>query len=82
MVAEGLGISLLPRTAISTSLAGGSLIELHLLDTPSVRRPVAAIYRTDTPLSASASAFLELARGLSAIANPPLSADGRGEAVS
>ena len=66
MVAVGLGVALLPRTAIALSLTDGSLVELHLLSTPSMRRPVAAIYRSDTPLSAPALAFLELARGLSA----------------
>jgi hypothetical protein len=30
-----------------------------------MRRPVAAVYRRDTPLSAPADAFLALARGLS-----------------
>ena len=64
MVEEGLGVALLPRTAIAWSLADGSLVELHLLDTPPMSRPVAAIYRSDTPLTASATAFLELARGL------------------
>ena len=64
MVAEGLGISLLPRTAISWGLEDGTLVELHLLNTPQMRRPVAAVYRRDTPLSAPADAFLALARGL------------------
>ena len=64
MVEEGLGVSLLPRTAIRLGLAEGSLVELHLLNTPVMRRPVAAIYRSDTPLSGPAMAFLELARGL------------------
>ena len=64
MVEEGLGVSLLPRTAIRLGLAEGSLVELHLLNTPVMRRPVAAIYRSDTPLSGPATAFLELARGL------------------
>jgi DNA-binding transcriptional LysR family regulator len=64
MVEEGLGVSLLPRTAIRFGLAEGSLVELHLLNTPVMRRPVAAIYRSDTPLSGPAMAFLELARGL------------------
>ena len=68
MVEEGLGVSLLPRTAIRLGLAEGSLVELHLLDTPVMRRPVAAIYRSDTPLSAPATAFLELARGLAGAA--------------
>jgi DNA-binding transcriptional LysR family regulator len=66
MVAEGLGISLLPRTAISWGLEDGSLVELHLLNTPQMRRPVAAVYRRDTPLSAPAGAFLALARVLAA----------------
>ena len=64
MVEEGLGVSLLPRTAIRLGLAEGSLVELHLLNTPVMRRPVAVIYRSDTPLSGPAMAFLELARGL------------------
>ncbi len=66
MVEEGLGIALLPRSAISWALADGSLVELHLLDTPKMTRPVAVAYRSDTPLSGPAEAFLELARGLSA----------------
>lgn len=64
MVIEGLGVALLPRTAISFSLDDGALVELHLLNTPQMRRPVAAVYRGDTPLSGPAQAFLELARGL------------------
>ena len=64
MVIEGLGVALLPRTAISFSLDEGALVELHLLNTPQMRRPVAAVYRGDTPLSGPAQAFLELARGL------------------
>ncbi len=64
MVAEGLGVALLPRTAIADSLAERTLVELHLIDTPQMRRPVAAVYRSDSPLSATALAFLELARGV------------------
>ena len=64
-----VGGSLVEHTLFSAlcrklGLAEGSLVELHLLDTPVMRRPVAAIYRSDTPLSAPATAFLELARGL------------------
>lgn len=66
MVEEGLGIALLPRTAVAWALADGALVELHLLDTPKMTRPVAVAYRSDTPLSPTAEAFLELARGLSA----------------
>jgi len=66
MVEEGLGVALLPRTAVGWALADGSLVELHLLDTPPITRPVALVYRRDTPLSAPAEAFLALARGLAA----------------
>jgi DNA-binding transcriptional LysR family regulator len=66
MVEEGLGVALLPRTAVGWALADGALVELHLLDTPPITRPVALVYRGDTPLSAPAEAFLELARGLAA----------------
>lgn len=66
MVIRGIGVALLPRTAITYSLAEGDLVELHLLDTPQMRRPVAAIHRRDVPLTAPALAFLELARGLAA----------------
>lgn len=66
MVEEGLGIALLPRSAVAWALADGALVELHLLDTPKMTRPVAVAYRSDTPLSPPAEAFLELARGLSA----------------
>ena len=66
MVIRGLGVSLLPRTAIAASLADGSLVELHLLGTPQMRRPVAAVYRRDAELAAPAQAFLRLARGLGA----------------
>ncbi len=64
MVEEGLGVALLPRTAIALGLTEGSLVELHLLNTPQMRRPVAAVYRSDTPLSPTAQAFLALARQL------------------
>jgi len=64
MVEEGLGVALLPRTAIGWALADGALVELHLLDTPPMTRPVALIHRRDAPLSPTAEAFMELARGL------------------
>lgn len=64
MVAEGLGVALLPRTAIRARLADGELIELHLQGMPPMRRPVAAIHRSDTAPTGPALAFLELARGL------------------
>jgi DNA-binding transcriptional LysR family regulator len=64
MVREGLGVAVLPRTAVAEALADGALVELHLLDAPALKRPVAVIYRADTPLGRSASTFLELARSL------------------
>ena len=64
MVIRGIGVALLPRTAITYSLAEGDLVELHLLDTPQMRRAVAAIHRRDAVLTPPALAFLELARGL------------------
>ena len=66
MVSRGLGVSLLPRTAIAGALADGGLVELHLLGTPQMRRPVAAVYRRDAELAPPAQAFLVLARGLAA----------------
>jgi DNA-binding transcriptional LysR family regulator len=64
MVREGLGVAVLPRTAVAEALADGDLVELYLLDAPPLKRPVAAIYRADTPLGRPATAFLELARTL------------------
>lgn len=64
LVGEGLGVAVLPRTAVAEALEDGDLVELHLLETPPLLRPVAAVYRSDTPLSRPAELFLELARTL------------------
>ena len=61
MVAQGLGVAFLPRTAVSDELARGALATTAIVDAEPLRRPIVAITRARAgPLSGPASAFLEL----------------------
>ena len=61
MVAQGLGVAFLPRTAVTDELASGVLATTPLVDAEPLRRPIVAITRTGAgPLSGPASRFLAL----------------------
>ena len=47
MVRQGLGIALLPYTAVAEELTGGLLGSAHIVDADPVRRQIVAIRRRD-----------------------------------
>jgi len=60
MVQQGLGVALLPHTAVAAELAAGSLRAVVIAGAEPVRRQIVAIRRRDAgPLSGSAAAFME-----------------------
>ena len=56
MVEQGFGIALLPRTAVATELAAGTLHEVPIADAEPVRREIVAIRRRDRAADAGAAA--------------------------
>jgi DNA-binding transcriptional LysR family regulator len=61
MVEQGLGVALLPYTAVAGELASGRLASARLADTDPIRRRIVAVRRRDVgPLSALAAAFLAI----------------------
>ena len=61
MVARGLGVALLPRTAIAGEVAGGVLRRVELRDAAPMRRSIVAMRRRDAgPPSGLVAAFLDL----------------------
>ncbi|MGI8564781.1 MAG: LysR family transcriptional regulator [Candidatus Dormibacter sp.] len=61
MVERGLGVSLLPATAVAKEVAGGELLRVELSGGPPLRRPLVAMWRRDSgPPSGITAAFLEL----------------------
>jgi DNA-binding transcriptional LysR family regulator len=63
MVERGLGIALLPRTAVSRELQGKSLWLVTVKDAPPLSQQIVAIRRRDLgPPSGAVAAFLTLAR--------------------
>jgi DNA-binding transcriptional LysR family regulator len=60
MVEQGLGVALLPHTAVAAELEAGSLRAVTLGDAPTLARSIVAFRRRDTgPPSIALSAFLE-----------------------
>lgn len=51
MVREGIGITLLPRTAVAAELHGGTLNEVQVADINPIHRSMVALRRHDTPES-------------------------------
>src|SRR5919109_1123598 len=47
MVAHGLGVALLPHTAVTTEVAAGTLTEVRIAGAATVRRQIVAIHRRD-----------------------------------
>ncbi len=65
MVERGLGVSLLPRTAVAREVADGALAGVEIGDAPKMRRQLVAMRRRDAgPPSGLVAAFLELLRTL------------------
>jgi DNA-binding transcriptional LysR family regulator len=63
MVEHGLGVALLPRTAVAAELESGSLRAVHIADAEPLRRKIVAIRLRDAgPPSAAVAAFLEILR--------------------
>jgi DNA-binding transcriptional LysR family regulator len=61
MVLAGLGIALLPTTAVASELRDGSLRRLDLVGTPPIERRIVAVRRLDGEhRSSAANAFWEL----------------------
>jgi DNA-binding transcriptional LysR family regulator len=59
MVEQGLGIALLPHTAVAAELEGGSLRALTLADAPAPKRRIVILRRRDSgPPSGALQAFL------------------------
>jgi DNA-binding transcriptional LysR family regulator len=56
MIQEGFGIALLPRTAVASELAAGTLREIQIADAEPVRRQIVAIRRRDRSADAGAAA--------------------------
>lgn len=61
MVERGLGVALLPGTAVADALAGGSLREIELAGAVTIRRQIVAVER---PGSRATSPFLDTLWGL------------------
>lgn len=65
MVRQGLGVALLPHTAVAEELEAGSLRSVRIADAPRVRRRIVAIRRRDAgPPSGILAAFLATLDGL------------------
>jgi len=61
MVERGLGVALLPRTAVDREVAAGALRLVGVTDAPAMRRTIVAMRRRDAgPPSGLVAAFLEL----------------------
>ena len=68
MVGQGLGVSVVPETAVAAELADGALIRVDLVDATPLHREVVAVRRRDAgPPSAPVAAFLALLAELPAV---------------
>ena len=67
-VRAGLGLALLPRQAIRSDLAAGSLVELDVADLP-LRRSWCVVQVRGKPLSPVAQAFVDYLRGQRSLIN-------------
>ena len=65
MVQRGLGVSLLPRTAITLEVEAGTLCRVEMRNVAPMRRQIVAMRRRDAgEASGLVNAFLELLRGI------------------
>jgi DNA-binding transcriptional LysR family regulator len=61
MVLAGLGVALLPRTAVGDELADGRLRAIELVGTPPIERQIVAVRRQDrSDTSPAAEGFWNL----------------------
>lgn len=60
MVAEGLGVALVPRITIEQELQLGRLVEVEIEKVPPILRPISVIHRRGRRLPHTASAFLSV----------------------
>ncbi len=68
MVGQGLGVALLPHTAVADELASGRLREIIIRGAQPIRRPIVAIRRSDVGhVAGPAAAFLEILAGVGEI---------------
>jgi DNA-binding transcriptional LysR family regulator len=68
MVDQGLGIALLPRTAVASELADGRLRAVTIAGAEPIRRRIVAIRRRDLgPPSGPVAGFLEVLAGVGTI---------------
>jgi DNA-binding transcriptional LysR family regulator len=64
MVERGLGVALLPRSAIGDDVADGRLRLVRITDGARINRPIVALRRRDATAPASVEAFLRIARDM------------------
>lgn len=69
MVEHRLGVAFLPRTSVIRSVAAGHLVMIEVEDAPVLSRSIVALHRRDVPLTATVSAFLEVAEQMGQSAN-------------
>ena len=65
MVGQGLGVALLPHTAVASELADGRLVAVTIDGARPIRRRIAAIRRRDLgAMTGPVAAFLEILAGV------------------
>lgn len=75
MVGQGLGVALLPMTAVAGELASGALRSIELDGVPPVTRNIVAVRRRDAgPPSATLQGFLDVLAGIEGFLTPTASA--------
>lgn len=62
MVKEGVGVALLPRTAVAEDLQEGGLVELKVADIPTMRRAMVLLWRRGGSEPRARSAFVRFLR--------------------
>jgi DNA-binding transcriptional LysR family regulator len=75
MVERGLGVALLPRSAVADDVADGRLRLVRITDGAPVRRPIVALRRRDATPLASVDAFLRVAQDVLGDQQETLGAD-------
>ncbi len=64
MVEEGLGIAMVPKVTIERELQVGALVQVDIVDAPSLSRTIALIYRRHRRRSRPVQAFIDLLRDI------------------
>jgi LysR family hydrogen peroxide-inducible transcriptional activator len=60
MVRDGIGMTLLPRTAVAKDLSDGTLVEVRVSDLRPMRRPMVAFWRRGAPVPPLVPLLLDL----------------------